>query len=82
MRAPTEFVKPPVGHSSKYFIHLIRNPRETGNRAHHISDGIIYNDWMQANGEKTKHFKIDAGVVTILHPGHYYVYAQVGIFLT
>lgn len=83
VRAPTEYVKPPhqtTPHShGKKFLHLIRDPREAGTRGHHVSDGIIYNDWMLKSGEQPKNFKVNAGVVTITHPGNYYVYAQVSL---
>lgn len=63
----------------KHVLHLIRDPRDVGNIGHHLQQGIIYNDWIQKGSTDVGGFKLNAGVVTILHPGSYYIYAQVGL---
>lgn len=65
----------------KLAVQLVRDPRETSQQAHHVRQGIIYNDWMLKQSQSSPHFhhfmKLDAGVVKIKVEGLYYVYAQV-----
>jgi len=77
LRPPTEYARAPKAGHGKKFLHLVRDPRELGDRGHKTKGGVIYNDWISKDGTVPKDFKVDAGVVTIQHPGHYYVYAQI-----